>query len=70
VTVNGLTLAEAGNRLTVSGLDIACGTNNLTQPCSFTANFNPVAAIPEPATILTFGFGSLALARFRRRKTL
>ena len=25
-------------------------------------------AIPEPATLLTFGFGSLALARYRRRK--
>jgi hypothetical protein len=67
ITINGLTLAEAGNRLTVTGADIACGANNSTQPCSFTANFNP-AAVPEPATMLTFGLGSLVLARMRRRK--
>jgi hypothetical protein len=68
VTVDGLTLAEAGTRLTVTGQDIACGLNNTTQPCAFAATFNPVAAVPEPATMLTFGLGSLALARFRRRK--
>lgn len=67
VTVNGLTLAEAGNRVTVTGEDIACGLNNNSQTCSFTANFNP-AAVPEPATLLTFGLGSLALTRLRRRK--
>ncbi len=26
------------------------------------------SGVPEPATLLTFGFGSLALARYRRRK--
>lgn len=67
ITINGLTLAEAGNRLTVTGEDIACGALNAELPCSFTANFNPVA-VPEPATMLTFGLGSLALARMRRRK--
>jgi len=68
MVVDGLTLAEAGKRLTVTGQDIMCGINNLEKPCSFTANFDPVPAIPEPATILTFGLGSLALARIRRRK--
>lgn len=68
VVVDGLDLATAGARLTVTGEDIACGVNNLTQTCSFTANFNPLAAVPEPATMLTFGLGSVALARLRRRK--
>jgi hypothetical protein len=67
VTIDGLTFAELGNRLTVTGDDIACGANNSTIPCSFTANFNPFA-VPEPATLLTFGLGSLALTRLRNRR--
>jgi hypothetical protein len=68
-TFNGLTMAEVGNRIGPggNGLDIACGPTNSEQTCSFTANFNP-ANIPEPATMLTFGAGSLVLARLRRRK--
>jgi hypothetical protein len=68
VTMDGLTLAEAGNRLLVTGQDLACGLNNLAQPCAFAATFTPTASIPEPATLLTFGVGSLLVARARRRK--
>jgi hypothetical protein len=68
ITMDGLSLATAGNRLLFTGEDLACGTNNLAQPCGFAATFSPIAAVPEPATMLTFGLGSLALARFRRRK--
>ena len=67
VTMDGLTLNEAGLRLTGTGADLACDLNNSTAPCSFTANFNPFA-VPEPATLLTFGAGSVLLARLRRRK--
>jgi hypothetical protein len=62
ITINDMTFATLGDRLTVSGLDIACGTNNLEVPCQFSADFNPLV-LPEPATLLTFGLGSLALTR-------
>jgi len=68
VTMDGLSLAEAANRLLVTGQDLACGANNTAQPCAFAATFTPTAAIPEPATLLTFGVGSLLVARARRRK--
>ncbi|HUK34202.1 MAG TPA: PEP-CTERM sorting domain-containing protein, partial [Vicinamibacterales bacterium] len=67
VTLNGLTFADLGNRLLNTGELVACGAGNNSQPCSFTANFNPYV-LPEPATLLTFGLGSLGLARLRRRK--
>jgi hypothetical protein len=69
ITVNGLSFDEAGNRLTVSGLDIACGEDNLELPCSWTANFNPVVTpVPEPATLATFGFGALGIGLLVRRR--
>lgn len=69
VSMAGLTLAEIGTRL-FNGTDLACGDTppNLEQPCAFAATFKPAAAVPEPATMLTFGLGSLVLARMRRRK--
>jgi hypothetical protein len=69
VTMDGMTLTEAANRLLVTGADLACGANNTAHPCGFTANFQPIleTQVPEPATMLTFGAGSLLLARLRRR---
>ena len=69
IPMDGLNLTEVANRLLVTGQDLACGAGNLEHPCSFTANFQPVieTQVPEPATMLTFGAGSLLLARLRRR---
>lgn len=66
MVINGLTLDEAGDRLTNTGLDIMCGIDNLQNACSFTANFDPVA-LPEPASLALFGVGSAVLAAARRR---
>lgn len=66
-TFTGYTLATFEAALDSNSL-IACGVDNDT-PCSFDANFDGVApAVPEPATLLMFGTGSLALTRLRRRK--
>lgn len=62
------------SRLIAGGPDIFCGpTNNPVPPanntvrCTFDANFTN-ASVPEPATMLTFGLGSLLVgARARRR---
>jgi hypothetical protein len=67
-TFTGLTFQEAFRRLDRSGEDLLCGPNNLTAPCSFELNFVNTA-IPEPATLLTFGAGSALLAAVRRRRT-
>jgi hypothetical protein len=69
VTMDGLSFATLGARIGPGGTGqfLACGVNNLETPCSFTANFNPFV-VPEPATLLTFGLGSLALTRLRNRR--
>lgn len=68
ITINGLNINQLGERL-ATGQDIACGTGNITQPCSWTANFNPFVetVVPEPATMALFGLGSVVLAAQRRR---
>ena len=71
MTFAGKTIADLGAAL-AAGQNLVCNggtpTAPIPQPCSFNANFSPITAIPEPATLLTFGLGSLALARFRRKK--
>jgi len=69
VVLNGLTFPVLWDRLLNTGQDLMCGANNLSTSCSFTANFDEITGVPEPATLLTFGFGAAALAKFRRRKT-
>jgi len=81
-SIAGLTFDELQARLlgpsipgSTFGEDIGCansnGNNNgNTESCGFTATFSPIesSAVPEPATLVTFGLGSLALAAVRRRK--
>ena len=66
-TVGGMTFATLFNRLDVTGQDILCGVNNLTDACSFDLNLDP-SAVPEPASLLTFGAGAALLAALRRRQ--
>jgi len=55
-------------RLDVSGHDLACVDNTGANiSCTFDANFSN-AAVPEPASLLTFGAGSAVLAMVRRRR--
>lgn len=81
-SIAGLTFDELQGRLIGTGplasqfgQDIGCGNtaphnNDTNETCGFTATFSPItpAAVPEPATLVTFGLGSLALAAVRRRK--
>jgi len=66
-TFNGLTFAELFNRLDNTGADLMCGVNNLETSCTMDANFDPTA-VPEPASLLTFGAGAALLAMVRRRR--
>jgi hypothetical protein len=68
IVMDGMTFAELFNRLDNTGEDIACGVDNLEVACTFSANFDP-AAIPEPASLLTFGAGAAVLAALRRRRS-
>ena len=65
-TFLGLTMEDARDRLT-TGQDLKCQTTTGEVTCTFDANFAP-SVIPEPATLLTFGLGSAALAAVRRRR--
>jgi len=65
ITLNNVSLETVGNRL-LAGLDVACG--GFVNSCPVQATFDPISPVPEPATMLTFGLGSLVLARMRRRK--
>jgi hypothetical protein len=67
---NNMEYATYLNRVTGTGEDLRCGTDNLTANCTFSANFDPIAnnAVPEPATLLTFGLGASLLAARRRMK--
>jgi len=71
VSIAGETINDIGTKI-LAGQDVTCngGTANnpIPQPCAFGATFKPLESIPEPATMLTFGAGSLLLARMRRRK--
>jgi hypothetical protein len=66
-TIGGMSFATLFDRLDNTGLDIGCGVGN-TGPCSFDLNLDP-AAIPEPASLLTFGAGAAVLAALRRRRS-
>jgi len=54
----------------VKGLqDNACAPGDTGKICaSYSANFDSVAAVPEPATMLTFGAGTALMAAYRRRR--
>jgi hypothetical protein len=67
-TFNLLTFAELFNRLDNTGEDLMCGVNNLETSCTLDANFDSIAVVPEPASLLTFGAGSALLALMRRRR--
>ncbi len=66
-TILGMSFAELFTRLDVTGADIMCGNNNSSAPCSFDLNLDPTA-VPEPASMLTFGAGAAVLAMMRRRR--
>ncbi len=75
-TFLGLHFQDAGSshgeglftRLDVTGRDLACVRADGTDiSCSMDANFAN-AAIPEPASLLTFGAGAALLAMVRRRR--
>jgi hypothetical protein len=54
---------------TIAGISaIIAGGGTISNSYSGTKITAVPSAVPEPATLLTFGFGSLALARYRRRK--
>jgi len=61
------TFAELFNKLDNTGADLMCGVNRDVS-CTFSANFDN-AAIPEPASLLTFGAGAAVLAALRRRRS-
>jgi len=76
-TFLGLHFQDAGSshneglftRLDVTGRDLACITAQGTDiSCTFDANFANVAAVPEPASLMTFGAGAALLAMVRRRR--
>jgi hypothetical protein len=75
-TFTGMTMEEARDRIALAGgpEDLKClvdndgnGTIDEEVTCTWDANFVP-SAIPEPATLLTFGLGSAAVAAARRRR--
>jgi len=50
-----------------AGQDLVCGTATDPTPCEIRAGFDPTA-VPEPATMLSFGLGSAVLAMVVRRR--
>jgi hypothetical protein len=75
-TFLGITMEEARDRIALPGgpEDLLCQVDNDGDgdideevTCTWDSNFAP-AVIPEPATLLTFGAGSAALAAIRRRR--
>lgn len=69
MTLNGMTFATLFNKLDVLGQDVGCdAATGFTTTCTFSGNFDPVSAVPEPATLVTFGIGSAVLAGLRRRR--
>ena len=67
MVMNTWTFAELFAKLDGTGEDLMCGVNR-DLSCTFSANFDP-AAIPEPASLLTFGAGAAVLAMVRRRRS-
>ena len=66
----GLTVAQILNIIEFGGTDPACGSSIPagTICASYSANFESVAPIPEPTTLLLFGTGAAALGYHRRRQ--
>jgi len=69
IVMDGMTFQELFDRLDNTGEDLACGIDNAEVACTFSANFDP-AAVPEPASLLTFGAGAAVLAALRRRRSV
>jgi hypothetical protein len=67
MVLNNWTFAELFNKLDNTGQDLMCGVDR-DLSCTFSANFDP-AAVPEPASLLTFGAGAAVLAALRRRRS-
>lgn len=68
-TFTDLTFQKAYARLAL-GQNLDCPSNSTSDgrtSCSFDANFTPISAIPEPASLLLFGTGSTLLALRKRR---
>jgi hypothetical protein len=68
-TFTDLTFAKAYARL-AAGQNLDCPSNSTSDgrtSCTFDANFTPINAIPEPASLLLFGTGSTLLALRKRR---
>jgi|SoiMethySBSTD1v2_1073268.scaffolds.fasta_scaffold389498_2 hypothetical protein len=54
--------------LIATGSDVCTAIGGPGGNCTWSANFQDVASIPEPATMLTFGAGAALLAARRRRQ--
>jgi len=65
----GYTISEILDILENGGADASClaGVSNGTLCASYSANFEPISEIPEPASLLLFGSGALVLGYRRRR---
>ena len=64
----GLTTQQIEDILTKNLQDPSCVAGDTGNICaSYSANFNAITGVPEPATMLTFGAGT-ALMAYRRRR--
>jgi hypothetical protein len=64
----GLTTQQIEDILTKNLQDPSCAVGDKGKICaSYSANYNAITNVPEPATMLTFGAGT-ALMAYRRRR--